>query len=49
MILGTENFSKVTNLLPSAKVELYTTNHLGSSHIIYDFLNEYLERRNKRL
>ena len=44
-ILG-QNFSKVTNLLKSQKIELYTTRHLVSAVVIYDFINEYIERRN---
>ena len=39
----------MTNKLVIAPIELYTTLHLGSAIIIYDFINEYLQRRALRL
>jgi len=47
-IIGEENFKKVNNLIKSQPIELYTTKHVGSQHVIFDFLNEYLDRRNAR-
>lgn len=34
--------------MKSNPIELYTTKHLGSAMVIYEFMNEYLDRRNAR-
>lgn len=47
-IIGKENFDKMTNLVSSQPIELYTTKHLGSAMLIYEFMNEALDRRNAR-
>lgn len=44
-IVGEEKFASLTNLISLARVELYTTLHLGSAIMIYDFINEYLDHR----
>jgi len=47
-VIGKENFAKTTNLLKLAKFELYTTRHLISGNLIYNFVSEYIDRRTNR-
>ena len=47
-IVGEEKFDSLTNLIGIARIELYTTLHLGSALLVYDFISEYLDRRAMR-
>ena len=37
-IIGVKNFASTTNLIGIEKYELYTTRHLGSANLIYDYI-----------